>query len=91
MVAATFALATFLLIVSNGDHEFIDVLFEAQSALSTVGLSGGITASFNDVGRAALIVGMLVGRFGPLVLVLEMTRIRAKRPVHLPEDSIRLG
>ena len=91
MVAATFGLATFLLIVSNGEHEFIDVLFEAQSALSTVGLSGGITASFGDVGRGALIVGMLVGRFGPLVLVLEMTRTRARRTVHLPEDSIRLG
>jgi trk system potassium uptake protein TrkH len=91
MVAATFSLAIFLLAVSNGEHEFIDVLFEAQSALSTVGLSGGITAGFNDVGRAAIIAGMLVGRFGPLLLVLEMTRTRAKRPAHLPQDSIRLG
>lgn len=91
MVAATFGLGVVLLILSNGKHDFIDVLLEAQSALSTVGLSAGITASFNDAGRAALIAGMIAGRFGPLLLVLEMTRTRARRAIHLPHDSIRLG
>ncbi len=91
MVATTFALTTFLLLVSHGQFEFIDVLFEAQSALSTVGLSGGITAHLNAAGKLGLIVGMLIGRFGPLVVALEMTRTRRKENIHLPKDSIRIG
>ncbi|MCA9854184.1 MAG: Trk family potassium uptake protein, partial [Dehalococcoidia bacterium] len=91
MVAATFGLATILLIVGGGEFVFIDVLYEAQSALSTVGLSGGITAEFNEVGRLAIVAGMILGRFGPLILVLEMTKRRPKGHIRLPEDSIRIG
>lgn len=91
MVAATFALTTVLLVAAGDEFRFIDVVFEAQSALSTVGLSGGITAEFNGFGKAALIAGMIIGRFGPLLLVLEMTRTRRRPPMRRPEDSIRLG
>jgi trk system potassium uptake protein TrkH len=88
-VAALFTLTVVLM--SASDFAFLDVLFEAQSALSTVGLSTGITAGFGDTGRIALIVGMLVGRFGPLILVLEMTRPRTASPIRYPQDGIRLG
>ena len=75
----------------RSEFVFIDVLYEAQSALSTVGLSGGITAEFNEVGRLAIVAGMILGRFGPLILVLEMTKRRPKGHIRLPEDSIRIG
>lgn len=88
-VAIVFGLTFVLLTVS--DAPFIDVLFEAQSALSTVGLSSGLTPHWNAFGKVMLILGMLFGRFGPLVLVLEMTRSRPAVPRHAPEDSIRLG
>lgn len=89
-VAVAFAFAATLAMIS--DEPFLDVLLEAVSALGTVGLSTGITADLSAAGQGLLMVAMLVGRFGPLVLVLEMTRPRRHRPLYMmPEDSIRLG
>lgn len=88
-VAMIFGTAMALLAVS--DFAFDDVLFETVSAVCTVGTSTGITSGFGTGGRLILIVAMLVGRFGPLLLVLEMNRPR-KQPIYrTPEDGIRLG
>lgn len=88
-VAALFALT--MLLLSSGNFSGLDSLVEVGSALGTVGLSTGITPEADWFGRAVLITGMLVGRFGPLILVLEMTRPRARSTYQLPEDSIRIG
>jgi trk system potassium uptake protein TrkH len=45
-----------------------DQAFECASALGTVGLSRGITASLTDAGKWILILLMFAGRIGPLVL-----------------------
>ena len=49
------------------------------------------TSSWGTAGRVALIIGMLVGRFAPLLLVLEMTRPRAQSALRYPTDGVRLG
>jgi trk system potassium uptake protein len=69
----------------------IDILFDALSAVGTVGLSTGVPQAATDAGRGIFIVAMILGRFGPLLLVLEMTRRRHKSTFRAPEDSIRLG
>lgn len=46
--------------------EFIDITFEVVSALSTVGLSRGLTGELSEVGELVIIFMMLVGRVGPL-------------------------
>lgn len=73
------------------DRPFIDLLFEAQSALSTVGLSTAGTVSLGTTAHAILILAMLAGRFSPVMLVLYMTRPRRKVPYHHPVDSVRLS
>lgn len=45
-----------------------DLCFEAASALGTVGLSRGITATISHAGQGVLIVLMFVGRAGPVAL-----------------------
>lgn len=45
-----------------------DLMFEAASALGTVGLSRGITASLTPTGKCILIALMFVGRVGPVVI-----------------------
>lgn len=89
-VAIVFALGTTLVALSPG-FDALDTVFELVSALATVGWSAGLTSELDSGGRAILIVAMLLGRFAPLLLVLEMTRPRRRRNVRLPEDSIRLG
>lgn len=70
---------------------FVDVVFEAVSAVGTVGFSAGGTLSFGGAGHAVLIVAMLFGRFSPLLLILYMSKPRRKLRYHHPSDSLRLG
>ena len=45
---------------------FEGLMFEAASALGTVGLSTGITAQLTPIGKLILILLMFIGRVGPL-------------------------
>lgn len=45
---------------------FEGLLFEAASALGTVGLSTGITAQLTPIGKLILVLLMFIGRVGPL-------------------------
>jgi trk system potassium uptake protein TrkH len=87
----TFVFLATVALLQTTDLVALDVVFDAVSAFGTVGLSTGVTVAAGTAGRTVLIVGMLVGRFGALILVLEMTRPRRQSTVRLPEDSIRMG
>ncbi len=89
LVAFIFALTVFLLTVSN--DAAIDVMFDAVSATSNVGWTPLHTADWGTSARIALIIGMLVGRFAPLLLVLEMTRPQKQSALRHPSDGVRLG
>ena len=69
-------------------HGLSDVLFESVSALSTTGLSTGITAALPDAAHLALVVLMFVGRVGPVTagtaLVLRTTDRRYRYPEGRP-------
>ncbi|MBN1818914.1 MAG: hypothetical protein JW828_16240, partial [Sedimentisphaerales bacterium] len=54
------------------DASFVSVLFEAASALGTVGLSMGITAALTNVGKLILILLMFCGRLGPLTFGIAL-------------------
>ena len=79
------------LLSTTTDQDFVDVIFEAVSALCTVGLSAAGTPSFGTDGHYVLMLAMLVGRFSPLMIVLYMTKPRRKLAFQHPEDSVRLG
>lgn len=51
---------------------FEDVVFEASSALGTVGLSRGLTADLTELGKVVIITLMLMGRLGPLTVGLAL-------------------
>ncbi len=89
-IAIVFAFTLALTIAADGET-FLDVMFDTVSALGTVGLSAGPTARGNLGVEILTILAMLMGRFGPLVIVLEMNRQRKKSTYRAPEDSIRLG
>lgn len=80
-----------LLLSTTTDADFVNTMFEAVSALCTVGLSAAGTPSFGTGGHYILIVAMLVGRFSPLMIVLYMTKPRRRLDFRHPVDSVRLG
>lgn len=72
---AFIALSLFLLLLVE-QAPFLALLFEVVSALSTVGLSTGITASLSTPGKWIIIVTMIAGRVGLLAILLAITRGR---------------
>lgn len=64
-------LGTFLLSFTEDIH-FEKILFEAASALGTVGLSTGVTGDLSDWGKGIIIVLMFIGRLGVLTFGLAI-------------------
>lgn len=58
---------------------FVRLLFEAQSALGTVGLSMGATEDLTPAGRIVIVALMFLGRVGPLAVLEAMARRSAGR------------
>lgn len=64
-----------------------DQMFECASALGTVGLSRGITASLSDPGKAIIVMLMFLGRVGPLALGMALvSRAKAAADESSEED-----
>lgn len=68
-----------------------DLLFEASSAIATVGLTTGATSALNEFGKIIIVVTMFLGRIGPvslfMLLSLDGTDSHAERA---PRDKISL-
>ncbi|MDO4803334.1 MAG: potassium transporter TrkG [Lachnospiraceae bacterium] len=64
----SFVLCFFLMLAA--DLSAVDAMFEIMSAVSTVGLSRGVTAGLNPVGQWIVILGMYLGRIGPISMFL---------------------
>jgi len=68
-----------------------DIMFEAGSALGTVGLTTGITPSLTDAGKLIIIAVMLIGRLGPLTLLAALTFNLKPAQYSYPEEPIIVG
>lgn len=68
-----------------------DVIFECISAVATVGLSTGITASLNVVSKLIIILLMFGGRVGMLTLAMIFASKKTIPPINRPTEKIILG
>lgn len=66
----------------------LDVVFEAVSAFSTVGLSRGLTAALPAAGKLVVITSMLVGRIGILYVALGVLRKERPGRIAYPESNV---
>ena len=85
--------ATFALTISerHSSLETSAIMFEAASALGTVGLSCGITPSLTTAGKIIIILTMLVGRLGPLTLLAVLTFNIKPARYNYPAESVVVG
>ncbi|MBI3098136.1 MAG: hypothetical protein HYY93_07825 [Planctomycetes bacterium] len=84
---ALFVLAGLLAATQPG-LRFLDLLFEGVSALSTVGLSTGVTTSLDGIGRLVLCAAMFVGRVGPLAIFWTIVARPPALRYQYPEESV---
>lgn len=68
---STLSVGIFALTLTD-THDFLKIVFEAASALGTVGLSLGITADLSEAGKWVVIALMYIGRVGPMTLGLAL-------------------
>ncbi|MDD6467566.1 MAG: TrkH family potassium uptake protein [Erysipelotrichaceae bacterium] len=70
---------------------FMDLLFEAVSAIATVGLSTGITANVSVVSKILIILLMYIGRTGPMSVFLSLFNTKQKNQIQYPKAEILIG
>ena len=85
--------ATLALSISENSQPFTmsDIMFEASSALGTVGLTTGITASLTSAGKFIIIATMLIGRLGPLTLLAALTFDLKPARYNYPDEAVIVG
>lgn len=88
-IAATFVFALGLQLLAGAS--FVEVLFEAVSAVGTVGASTGITSELPDAARLWLVPAMFAGRLGPLTLVLALTARSRPTSYRHAVETVRIG
>ena len=90
MVFLLFLTALVLTFFEN--YTFLELVFEAVSAVCTVGLSLGITPELSEPSKAMLIFAMFAGRLGPLTIVLALSqRQPGQGEIHYPEEKLLIG
>lgn len=85
-------MATLVLTVSEPSVSLMALLFEAFSAIATVGLSTGITPNLSVLGTIVIMLLMFVGRLGPLSLYMAFHKEqKASNQVEYPDANIIIG
>lgn len=84
----------FILIIMKIEPEqsFLPIFFEVISASGTVGLTLGITPYLSVIGKFAIAILMLIGRIGPLTLILAIgQKNRDTGKFDYPDGRIMIG
>jgi len=80
-----------ILICCGDGVPLMDALFEAASAIGTVGLSLGGTARFSLFSRSVLIFLMYFGRVGGLTLIYAVTAGNGITASQFPQEPVTVG
>lgn len=88
-ITVIFVAACVLMIFESFTLE--EILFEVVSAIGTVGLSTGITASLSIPSKVVISLLMIIGRVGPLTLLSVVSRPGSSRTVDYPLLDIPVG
>lgn len=91
LVAVALVVTATLFLLRISDLPLSDVLFEAVSALGTVGLSTGITPILPGAAQVCLILLMILGRVGPPTLLAALVLREQDRLFRHPEERPIIG
>ena len=79
-----------ILTYTEPDLPFVPLMFETISAFGTNGMSTGMSAHLSLVGAIIFMITMLVGRVGPLTLVMLLAP-RDDASYRYPVEPVRIG
>ena len=87
----TCTIVAMFIMMAAQNLSFVDTAFESISAMSTVGLSRGVTSQLVPVSRIVDILLMYIGRVGSLSVALALSGHSRTAPVKKPEEKISIG
>ena len=100
-VGITITLVTFVfwlfgvtvMTVIEPQQKVLDLMFEATSAMATVGLTADLTPVLSDISHVVLMLMMYIGRIGPMTMALIFSgHVDKKNQFRtLPEAKIMVG
>ncbi|MCF2641622.1 Trk family potassium uptake protein [Roseburia hominis] len=79
------------IICCSQNFTMADTLFEVVSAISTVGMSAGLTGQLNLLSQLLIIFLMYIGRVGSLSFALAFTDKKKTAHIMQPEEAINVG
>lgn len=91
ITASLVIMFTMILLFTEVNASFMDILYEVTSAFSTAGLTLGLTPKLSPIGKALIMIMMYFGRLGPLTVMLALTRKHKKSGYKYPEGKILIG
>jgi trk system potassium uptake protein TrkH len=78
-------------VLNTEDFSFLSLMFEAMSALATVGLSTGLTPDLSSGGKFILVIGMFIGRLGPITVAYALQSKQKQERFRYAEANVRIG
>lgn len=92
LISFTAMMVTAMLLLIIEEKPFLDILYEAASAIGTVGLTRNITGTLSTAGKLIVICAMYLGRIGPITMALFFNTKKVKTGGRtLPEERIIVG
>ena len=90
IIASSALMVLAMILLWSQTASFLVIFFEAVSAVATVGLSLGLTPDLTALGKVVIIMGMFIGRVGPLTFLFAF-EARAKNRISYPRESLMIG
>ena len=87
----TLALCSAVILCGLQNFNGMDVLVEVFSAISTVGMTAGLTTQLNTGSRLIIILLMYLGRVGSLSFAMSFTDKKKIAHVMQPVEKINIG
>lgn len=87
----TLIICATLIICGVDNISLSDALLETVSAMSTVGLTAGITTSLSTISKIALMFLMFCGRVGSVSFANALFEKRVNPPISYPAEAITVG
>ena len=87
---ATLMAVTMALTITE-EGSLTDILFEATSAMATVGLTRGFTGSLTMAGKCIIILAMYLGRIGPISMALAFNAKKYEGKKTYAEGKVIIG
>ncbi|MEG1535496.1 MAG: potassium transporter TrkG [Clostridia bacterium] len=82
---------TLLICIAQPEMSVFKILYEATSALGTVGVSLGITPELNAFSQLVLISMMFMGRVGAMSIATALLAKKQNPPLKRPQEEVLLG